>query len=49
MIERKIVHEASDVNEALIEASKQWKIPVEDLKAEVLSEEKGGFLGLFGG
>ena len=49
MIERKIVLEASDVDEALIEASKQWKIPVEDLKAEVLSEEKGGFLGLFGG
>ena len=49
MIERKIVLEASDVEEALIEASKQWKIPVEDLTAEVLSEEKGGFLGLFGG
>ena len=49
MIERKIVLEASEVSEALIEASKQWKIPVEDLKAEVLSEEKGGFLGLFGG
>lgn len=49
MIERKIVLEASDINEALIEASKQWKIPVEDLKAEVLSEEKTGFLGLFGG
>ena len=47
--ERKITLEASDVNEALIEASKQWKIPVEDLKAEVISEEKSGFLGLFGG
>lgn len=49
MIERKITLEASDVQEALNEASTQWKIPVEDLKAEILSEEKGGFLGLFGG
>ena len=50
MIERKITLEASDVNEALIEASRQWKIPVEALHAEVISEEKGGFLGgLFGG
>ncbi|MBQ7543359.1 MAG: Jag N-terminal domain-containing protein [Synergistaceae bacterium] len=50
MIERKITLEASEVSEALIEASKQWKIPVEDLKAEVLSTEKSGFLGgLFGG
>ena len=51
MIERKITLEVSDVKDALIEASKQWKIPVEDLHAEVLSEEteKGGFLGLFGG
>ena len=49
MIERKIVLEASEVSEALIEASKQWKIPVEDLKAKVISEEKSGFLGLFGG
>ena len=47
--ERKITLEASDVNEALIEASKQWKIPVEDLRAEIISEEKSGFLGLFGG
>ena len=53
MIERKITLEASDVNEALIEASKQLKIPVEDLHAEVISEEtettekRGGFLGLF--
>ena len=50
MIERKITLEASNVNEALIEASKQLKIPVEDLHAEVISEEteKTGFLGLFG-
>lgn len=47
--EKKITLEASDVNEALIAASKQWKIPVEDLHAEVISEEKTGFLGLFGG
>ena len=52
MIERKITLEASDVDEALIEASKQLKIPVEELHAEIISEEeekRGGFLGLFGG
>ena len=49
MIERKMTLEASGIDEALSEASKQWKIPVEDLHAEVLNEEKGGFLGLFGG
>lgn len=50
MIERKMTLEASDISEALSEASKQWKIPVEELHAEVLSEEKGGFLGgIFGG
>ena len=49
MIERKMTLEASGVDEALSEASKQWKIPVEDLHAKVVSEEKGGFLGLFGG
>lgn len=50
MIERKITLEASDVNEALNEASRQLKIPVEELSAQVISEEKSGFLGgLFGG
>ena len=50
MIERKMTLEASDIDEALIEASKQWKIPVEELKAEVISTEKTGFLGgIFGG
>ena len=53
MVERKITLEAASIDEALIEASKQWKIPVEDLHAKVISEEpaekRGGFLGLFGG
>ena len=46
--EQKITLEASDINEALIEASKRLKIPTEDLHAKIVSEEKGGFLGLFG-
>ena len=46
--ERKITVEASDVQEALNEVSKQWKIPVEELHAEVLGTEREGFLGLFG-
>ena len=49
MIERKMTLEVAELDEALSEASNQWKIPVEDLHAEVVSEEKGGFLGLFGG
>ncbi|MBQ3448236.1 MAG: Jag N-terminal domain-containing protein, partial [Synergistaceae bacterium] len=43
--ERKITLEVSDVQEALNEASRQWKLPVEDLHAEVLSTERDGFLG----
>ncbi|MBQ7168768.1 MAG: Jag N-terminal domain-containing protein [Synergistaceae bacterium] len=46
--ERKITLEVSDVQEALNEASRQWKLPVEDLHAEILSTERDGFLGLFG-
>lgn len=48
MQERKITLEVSDVQEALDEASRQWKLPVEDLHAEILSTEREGFLGLFG-
>lgn len=48
--ERNITLEASDIDEALNEASLQLKIPVEDLRAEVVNEEKSGFLGgIFGG
>ncbi len=47
--ERKLTLEASDIDEALNEASIQLKIPVEDLRAEVVSEEKSGFLGIFSG
>ncbi|MBR4196001.1 MAG: Jag N-terminal domain-containing protein [Synergistaceae bacterium] len=46
--ERKITLEVPDVQEALNEASRQWKLPVEDLHAEILSTERDGFLGLFG-
>ena len=46
--EKKITVEAATVEEALDEVSKQWKIPLEDLKAEIISEEREGFLGLFG-
>ena len=46
--ERKITLEVSDVQDALNEASRQWKLPVEDLHANIISSEREGFLGLFG-
>ena len=46
--ERKLTFEVSDVKEALNEASQQWKLPVEDLHAEIIGTERNGFLGLFG-
>lgn len=46
--ERKITLEAATVEEALNEASQQWKLPIEELHAEIVSEEREGFLGLFG-
>ena len=46
--EIKITVEAPTIEEALINASQQLKIPVDELKAKVLSEEREGFLGLFG-
>ena len=42
-----LVLEAASVEDALDQASKRWGLPVEDLDAEVISEEKK-FLGLFG-
>ena len=46
--ELKMTLEVSDIKEALNEASKQWKLPVEEIHAEILSTEREGFLGLFG-
>ncbi len=46
--ERKITLEAASIDEALIEASRQWKLPIEELKAEVVSSEREGLFGLFG-
>lgn len=36
----------SSVEEALNKASELWRIPVEELHSEIISEEKSGFLGL---
>ncbi|MBR6902130.1 MAG: Jag N-terminal domain-containing protein [Synergistaceae bacterium] len=46
--EKKITVEASSVEEALNNVSVQWQIPAENLHAEVISEERKGFLGLGG-
>ena len=46
--ERKITLEAASIDEALNEASLQLKLPVESLKAEVVSSEREGLFGLFG-
>ena len=46
--ERRMTLEVSDVQEALDEASRQWKLPADDLHAEIVSTEREGFLGLFG-
>ena len=48
MEERRITLEAASVEEAMREVSNLWKLPSEELHAEVLSEEREGFLGLFG-
>ena len=47
-MDKKIIIEASSIEAALSDVSKQWQIPAEKLKAEVLSEERKGFLGLGG-
>lgn len=45
--DRQLVFEANSVEEALDAASRQWGVPAEELRAEVIGSEKG-FLGLFG-
>ncbi|MBQ7733566.1 MAG: Jag N-terminal domain-containing protein [Synergistaceae bacterium] len=48
MIQQKTItlENMSSVEEALNKASELWRIPVEELHSEVISEEKSGFLGL---
>ncbi|MBR1486694.1 MAG: Jag N-terminal domain-containing protein, partial [Synergistaceae bacterium] len=46
--EKKIIIEAHSVDAALSDVSRQWQVPVENLKAEIISEERKGFLGLGG-
>ena len=46
--EKKIIIEAHSVESALSDVSRQWQVPAEKLKAEILSEERKGFLGLGG-
>lgn len=46
--EKKIIIEASSVESALNDVSGQWQVPVEKLHAEIISEERKGFLGLGG-
>ena len=47
--EQKLVFDVGDVKEALALASKQWGVPEGDLRANVLSSERGFLgLGLFG-
>ena len=47
-VEKKIIIEASSVESALSDVSRQWQIPVEKLDAKILSEQRKGFLGLGG-
>lgn len=47
-LEKKITVEAASLDEALQNVASQWGLPVEELRAEVVSEERKGFLG-FGG
>ena len=46
--EEKLTIEAADLDDALKEASLKLGVPQEKLKAEIISKERGGFLGLFG-
>ena len=41
------VFETASIEDALSQASKKWGVPLDDLKAEVVNEEKS-FFGLFG-
>ena len=47
MQELKMIKEVSDVEEAVRIASEEWKVPPEEIHAEVIKTERG-FLGLFG-
>ena len=38
--ERRMTLEVSDIKDALNEASKQWKMPVEEIHTEILSTER---------
>ena len=48
MIQQKTMtlEDMPSVEEALNKASELWRVPVEELHSEVISEEKSGFLGL---
>ncbi|MDY6400573.1 MAG: RNA-binding cell elongation regulator Jag/EloR [Synergistales bacterium] len=46
--EKKITVEASSIEEALNDVSGRWQIPAEKLHAEIIGEERKGFLGLGG-
>lgn len=46
--ERRVTIEAPGIDEAITEVSRQWNVPTEKLRAQVLSESREGFLGLFG-
>lgn len=46
--EKRITVEASNIDEAIELASHELNVPAEKLRAQVLSESREGFLGLFG-
>lgn len=46
--EKRITLEATSIDEAIEEASRQLNIPAENLRAQVISETREGFLGIFG-
>ena len=46
--EKKLTIEAADIEDALKEAAIKLSRPKEELKAEIISTERSGFLGLFG-
>lgn len=46
--EKRITLEVSSIDEAIELASREWEIPAENLRAQVISETREGFLGIFG-
>lgn len=46
--EKRITVEAANIDEAIEIASRELNVPAESLRAQVLSESREGFLGLFG-